>query len=252
MAFGYLPNMSPIKDLISKIFGCPSIIRRLQAPTIASMLKITRNDVVLDGGCGQGYFTREISKVAKLSIGCDINIIGNHVYVSKSTPRLFFTKCDMHELPFATNTFSKILLSSVLQAVKNDVIILKECYRVLKDRGIIVLSASVDYLHFKWLNQNKETLKRKFEITGRGYYSLGELQSLLIDYGYEIIDCQYSPRFLGSFIFELMLMLSFRYKFSVSWNHLFPIAYPIAWFDRFCSQRRKGCEVVIAVMKNNS
>lgn len=61
--FGYMPNRKFGKDLILRIFGYPNVIRRIQAPVIIRMLEPKRSEVVLDAGCGGGFFTYEIAKI---------------------------------------------------------------------------------------------------------------------------------------------------------------------------------------------
>jgi hypothetical protein len=46
MSFGYMPHKNIWKDLILKILGYPSVIRRIQAPIILEVLELKKDDTV--------------------------------------------------------------------------------------------------------------------------------------------------------------------------------------------------------------
>ena len=50
-------NKNALKNVILNILGYPNVIRRIQAPIILKMLELKKDDVVLDAGCGGGFFT---------------------------------------------------------------------------------------------------------------------------------------------------------------------------------------------------
>jgi ubiquinone/menaquinone biosynthesis C-methylase UbiE len=248
MPFGYIPHKTPWKNAISKILGNPNMMRRIQASAIMRMLNPRGNDVVLDAGCGGGFFTYEIAKICRC-IGIDWNISENLSYAMRRLPSVAYMNADVQKMPFEDGTFDKILLSSVLQMVEDDEALLKECYQVLKDNGILVLSVPVEYMYIKKLNELKDELIEKFGSRGKGFYGYEEVIELLQKEGFEIMETEYAPKRLGSFIYEIWLYFCYRAGLPLFHLFYFPLLYPIAYFDKFGSKKQKGTEVIIKARK---
>ena len=249
MPFGYMPHSTPWKDLTLRVFGWPTVIRRHQAPVLMRMLSLNKDDIILDVGCGAGFFTYEIARRCRLSIGIDWNLNGKLYFAVKKQPKVAYIKGDVQSLPFLSDKFDKILLSSVLQMVEDDTALLKECHRVLKKQGVIVLSVPIGYTRLKGLNLLKIRLRDKFGSLGKGYYDYDEVMGLLQEEGFGIEEMEYSPKKWGSLVFELGLFLWDRFGFPFSSAFLFPLLYPIAYFDRFADSKQKGNELLIKVKK---
>lgn len=226
-----------------------SLIRRLQAPVIMRMLKPKRHEVILDAGCGGGFFTYEIAKKCKLAVGVDWNLPARLVFGMHTQPNMVCVEGDVQCLPFDSEKFDKILLSSVLQMVTDDVLLLQECRRVLKSEGVVVLSVPTDYCYLMKLNGLKPQLKERFGARGKAYYSSDEVIMLLRHGGFEVTETEYSPKKWGAAIFEIGLFLWYRFGFPFFSPALFAVFYPIAYLDRFGSRRQKGNEIVISARK---
>lgn len=249
MSFGYVPHKIPWKNAILKILGNPSMIRRIQAPVIMRMLNPQKDDLILDTGCGGGFFTYEIAKICKC-IGIDWNISKNLSYAMRKLPSVSYMKSDVQKMPFKDEIFDKILLSSVLQMVENDEDLLKECYRVLKKNGVLVLSVPIEYIYIKRLNKFKNELIKKFGSRGKGFYRYDEVIRLLQRAGFEIMETEYAPKRWGSFIYEIWLYFCYRAGLPLFHPFYFLLLYPVAYFDKFGSRnRKKGNEVIIKVRK---
>lgn len=248
-AFGYVPNRTGWKNFILKVLGYPSMMRRIQAPLLMKMLEPRDSEFILDVGCGGGFFTYEIAKRCKLGIGIDWNLNKGLSLAMSKQPKVAYVKGDVQKLPFMSGVFEKLLLSSILQMVKDDRALLMECYRVLKENGIMVLSVPIEYIHLKKLNNYKPQLKEMFGSLGKSYYDYDEVIGLLVTEGFEIIQTEYSPKRWGSLIFEATLFLWYRFGFTYYSPFLFPLLYPIAYFDRFANKRQIGSELVIKARK---
>lgn len=248
MPFGYLPRQATWKDIIWKIFGYPSLIRRIQAPLLLRMLQIRGEDMILDAGCGAGHFSYEIAKRCRTCVGIDWVINSNLPFVLKNSSNLIFVRGDVQKLPFREEEFDRILLSSVLQMVEADQMLLKECYRVLKKDGALVLSIPTDYI-FGRLNKLKRELIGKFGAKGKGFYSSDEIDRLLLEQGFEILELEYGPKKLGSIIYEAQLLFCYRLGLPLSSPFYFPLLYPIAYFDRLGGKKQKGTEILIKARK---
>jgi ubiquinone/menaquinone biosynthesis C-methylase UbiE len=106
-----------------KILGNPNMIRRIQAPVIMRMLNPKGDSRILDAGCGGGFFSYEIAKICRC-IGIDWNISENLSYAMSRLLSVAYIKADVQKMPFKDGTFDKILLSSVLQMVEDDKVLL--------------------------------------------------------------------------------------------------------------------------------
>lgn len=243
-----MPLKAILKCLILRIIGNPVWVRRLQAPVIFKMLELTRGDTVLDAGCGRGYFLGEIAKKSKTTFGVDLNLKSNSPVVCQQHERVIFVKCDVQKLPFVAEKFDKILLSSVLQMVEDDKMLLDECHRVLKDTGLLVLSVTVGYYYVRKLNDLKSELKNRFGALGKGYYSFNEVVSILKDEQFQILEMQFSPKKLGSLLYELELYLWFRFNTSFFSSVLFPFFWVLSYFDNF-DRAQIGNELIIKARK---
>jgi len=249
MPFRHIPHKTVCKDLILKVFGFPNLIRRIQASVLMRMLEPQKGEVILDAGCGNGFFTCEVAKGCQISIGIDWNLNGKSPPARCKEPKVTFVKGDVQKLPFVSAKFDKILLSSVLQMVKDDMALLVECYRVLKKRGILVLSVPIYYIYVKKLNPLKPQLKDKFGSLGKAYYDQDEVIRLLQNTGFEITETEYSPKKIGSLIFEIGLYLWHRFSFPFFSPLLFPLLYPVAYLDHFANSKQTGNELLIKARK---
>jgi SAM-dependent methyltransferase len=61
-------------------------------------------------------------------------------WAESETAQAELASVDIHGLPFADNTFDKILMSEVLEHLADDRAAMREVYRVLKPGGILALS----------------------------------------------------------------------------------------------------------------
>lgn len=127
----------------------------------ASSLPTTKNDLVLDLGCGNGYSTANIK--AKLAVGVDLS---HHELAAakKKYPKCEFVVADARQLPFATGTFDKVVAINMLHHVLDPEKVLNECNRVLKPGGTFI---SVD-----------PNLTNPFGYTTRGLFRLLQLKRI--------------------------------------------------------------------------
>lgn len=115
-----------------------------------SLLKISEADIILDIGCNQGdteLFAVDIYPYLKKIIGVDINleaikIAGKKLKESNKYNKIEFIEADAQSLPFADNSFDKIIALEMLEWVESPADVIKEIYRVLKDDGIALIGHS--------------------------------------------------------------------------------------------------------------
>jgi len=249
MPFGHMPHRTAWKHAALRLFGWPNLVRRLQAPVLMRFLSLDQEAAVLDAGCGIGTFTHEVARRCRMSVGIDWSLDGWSSVAGKGQPDLACVRGDVQRLPFSSERFDRVLLSSVLQMVEDDVTLLRECYRVLRKGGILVLSVPVGYVCLRGLNRLRPQLKERFGSLGKAYYGREEVLQLLREAGFGVEETEYSPKRWGSFVLEVGLFLWHHIGFPLFSPFLFPLLYPIAYPDHLASAEQKGNELVVKARK---
>lgn len=216
MSFGYIPHKTAWKDIILKVFGHPSLIRRIQAPVLMRMLEPKKGELILDAGCGGGFLSYEIAKRCNISVGIDLNLNSGYPFAMSKLSNLIYIKGDVERLPFASDKFDKIVLSSVLQMGEDEVLVVEESRRVPRKQGIVVLSIPLRYIYFSTLNNHKPQIRKKFGASGEWHYSAEKVINLLESKGFEILETEHSPKELGSLIYEILLFCGIVLDFPLS------------------------------------
>ena len=90
---------------------------------------------VLDLGCGNGCYTAELARRAAFVCGVDLQMPHLKAF-RQAIPRL---QAAGESLPFASESFDAVTMIEVLEHTDSDSQVLKECFRVLKPGGFLVL-----------------------------------------------------------------------------------------------------------------
>jgi demethylmenaquinone methyltransferase / 2-methoxy-6-polyprenyl-1,4-benzoquinol methylase len=261
------------KNYLLKHLGYLHLLRRMQYPIIIDYLKLIHPEQVLDIGCGNGDLLIDMARYSK-ALGFDLSIQNNikaKIESLVNNPIILF-EANAKEIPLKERCIDCITLSSVLQMVKNDNLLLKECYRILKPNGSIILTVPIGYvfiseiykLSFKGkilrklfslpssYNEFLNLLNKRFETEGKGFYSFEELEQVLNQEGFYIKSWEYCPKILGSILYEICLLLKWAGKSSLSVVGIRPmLLYPIGFFDRYLPKYMKGCEVIIYAARSS-
>jgi len=115
-----------------------SIATRLRNPHFKSLLEPQPNELILDIGCGSGYFVDFLSKLGCRVVGIDPD--PQSIRIAKETYDDQFLISRAESLPFADNTFDKILCSEVLEHIRQDRAAIMELKRVAKPDATIVVT----------------------------------------------------------------------------------------------------------------
>ncbi len=100
---------------------------------LAKLINQNSHGVVLDVGCGNARVKKYLPKGTKY-IGMDAKA-GSAVTVVG----------DVHRMPFEDQFFDTVVCTAVLEHVKDDSVVLKEIYRVLKPGGNLV--TTIPFIH---------------------------------------------------------------------------------------------------------
>ncbi|RYY77130.1 MAG: class I SAM-dependent methyltransferase [Gammaproteobacteria bacterium] len=113
------------------------------------LLNFTNDDIVLDVGCGEGrHIIHACLEHDILGIGVDLSSQDLKIASERFAPfngqnpksQFFLQQTDATRLPFADNSFDKIICSEVLEHIENYSGVLLEIKRVLKPEGTLAIS----------------------------------------------------------------------------------------------------------------
>lgn len=273
MNFGYIPDKRRKANIVIKIFGWMYLTRRMQVPVVTKMLGLHKEDLSLDLGCGGGNFAYEMSKRCK-SIGVDISPnIKNLGLAQRRQPNLNFMMADGFTLPFRDNCFDAILLGGTLQAVEQDNELIRECYRILKNGGVLVLYVIQERRAIRIMYENNGLFAKRligsfnlpqnyteFErdyverLNMTKFYTIEGLTELVEKNAFRVVEVEFAPKEIGSKILDILLILSRGLKIPQP-NHpiYFPILYPLIYFaDKLDKEKLKGNEFIMKAKKGEN
>ncbi len=92
---------------------------------------------ILDLGCGIGSYTVELRRRGEWVCGLDIQM-SNLSAFRESIPRV---QGAGEHLPFASASFDAVTMIEVLEHTACDTMVLRECYRVVRPGGLLILFA---------------------------------------------------------------------------------------------------------------
>lgn len=127
----------------------PAFKRR--AKIILSELNLNKN--ILDLGCGRGFYLQAIAQLkpkAKV-VGVDIQ----QEYLKQAQEnidnnKIKLVQANASNLPFKDNQFDQIIASEILEHINKDQQVINEIYRVLKPKGIVLISVPNKNYPFLW------------------------------------------------------------------------------------------------------
>jgi len=117
--------------------------RRIIFSQLGKFLVNKKNLRILDVGCGTGIIIKNFQKYGEV-VGIDIESIALRFCLKRGIKNL--ACASVANLPFKSNSFDVVGVFDVLyhKEVKNDVAAMKELFRVLNPKGILILTDSAD------------------------------------------------------------------------------------------------------------
>ncbi len=113
-------------------YGSYGVEKRLEKIDETLDLKGKR---VLDLGCGNGSYTAELARRAASVCGVDLQ----RQHLKAFRQPIHRVQAAGESLPFASESFDVVTMIEVLEHTRCDEEVLKECFRVLKPGGVVVL-----------------------------------------------------------------------------------------------------------------
>ncbi|HEY7863430.1 MAG TPA: class I SAM-dependent methyltransferase [Thermoanaerobaculia bacterium] len=129
--------------------------------TVIEYLQISPQDLVLDCGCGLGWFLKVVEEVAPCRLsGIDSDWPRLRAARRELRPSTGLASGDVTRLPYADATFDKIILSEVLEHLPDDRAGLMEVRRILKPGGLIAITVPNRDYPMLWdpINRGREKL----------------------------------------------------------------------------------------------
>lgn len=271
--FGFIPNRDFKHDMLGKILGHPNLAKRLQAKDIIKALNIHSNDYVLDFGCGMGYFTIEMVKVASHAYGIDTNPYIETIQIpSDLEEKLKYIKTSGDKLPFEACFFDRILASEIILTTDNPDTFLREMHRVIKANGNLVVVNGTGHpaieqaynkpgCFFNFLktcyvdrmpnsyDEYCEILHKSFGNFQKRFLNETDIRDLLSRNGFEVVSVSHSPGYLaGAFFSWSQFILYLRTGKTLSQNNFF-FYYGIFSFIRLFEKKTYLGGLIIVAQK---
>ncbi len=121
---------------------------------IVAAIKKAKPKKVLDAGCGRGFYVKIFTYLPfiKEIRGIDISeaYLSKARAITQSDKRVTLTKASMYKLPFEDNYFDCVVCSEVLEHLEKDSDAVGELYRVLKPKGMLLVTVPHARFPFLW------------------------------------------------------------------------------------------------------
>lgn len=120
-----------------------------RARTIFEWVDPQDDDVILDVPCGRGFYLnmlRYASGCTLVGAELDWEVLGKAQRNVGHLPDVSLHHASIYDLPYPDDTFDAVIMSEVLEHLVDDVLALREAYRVLKPGGVVAITVpNADY-----------------------------------------------------------------------------------------------------------
>ena len=137
---------------------------RMRARTVFEWVPLRPDSLILDLPCGRGFYLRMLRHVCDcplLGLDLDAAVLQKAQASLGRAPGLLLGRSDALALPLPANSVDAIILSELLEHVRDDLAVLRECRRVLKPGGVMALTVPHANYPLAWDPINK-TLEKLF------------------------------------------------------------------------------------------
>ncbi|KPK42873.1 MAG: hypothetical protein AMJ78_00995 [Omnitrophica WOR_2 bacterium SM23_29] len=115
--------------------------KKIEDALLGFLSNLDKGRVILDVGCGAGYYTNLIKKQGFRCMGVDRS--ENMIRKLKSSyPDVPVKMADAMNLPFSDSSFDAVISIETLRYFKNRELLLKEIFRVIKPGGYVFITAA--------------------------------------------------------------------------------------------------------------
>ncbi|MCF8105831.1 MAG: class I SAM-dependent methyltransferase [Desulfohalobiaceae bacterium] len=124
-------------------FETPSgaLIKSYESRVMLDLLRPCSGELIFDGGCGTGIFTRDILARKAKVIGVDLSLPMLVRAVEKAGRSRFWAVAgDLLALPFASGVFDRVVSMTALEFIGNGRAAVTELFRVTRRGGTVVVT----------------------------------------------------------------------------------------------------------------
>jgi ubiquinone/menaquinone biosynthesis C-methylase UbiE len=165
--------------------------RELAVQLLKSEINGRASARILDVGCGTGANVHAFASIAP-TVGIDLSMDALHFCQQRGIKAV--TLSPVEELPFNCRSFDVVTALDILEHTDDDLNSLREIHRVIKDRGLLLIT--VPAYGFLW-SEHDEALKH------RRRYTAHELRNKLTITGFEVVRTSY---FISTLFFPILAM----------------------------------------------
>jgi SAM-dependent methyltransferase len=123
---------------------------RRRTRELLEYLELRDGDGVLDVGCGMGFSLMAMSKLRDVTLTGIDSDPERLAWAQREGVPAEFVHADAERLPFADDSFDKVLASEVLEHLTDDCAALVEMARVLRPGGVLAISVPNARFPFAW------------------------------------------------------------------------------------------------------
>ena len=161
---------------------------------IDGLIRFNIRGNLLDVGCANGEFLSLAKKHGFNVQGIEVN---DHTATIAASNGLPVFRGTLEEARFENNSFSAIYLGDVIEHVTDPVALLKECKRILKKEGVIVISTpnmdcfwvlATRYI-CRWLKFPWSVLLPPYHLY---LFSQANMKTLLRTFNFEVLEIEYA------------------------------------------------------------
>lgn len=164
------------------------IVRRKLLKLLLSFIRLPSECVTLDIGCGIGSNLPTLGSTGLHVVGLDRSIYA--LSLAKKKSQFPLISGDLNRLPIRPKSVGLIIATDILEHLDNDVTGIRECYRVLEEEGILILTVPA----FKFLRGIQDIVA-----SHKRRYSRQEILDKLSHEGFDILRSSYFNFFLPSY-----------------------------------------------------
>ncbi len=131
---------------------------------LISKINVGSNDVVVDFGCGPGFFLIPLAKVARRTIGVDVSprmLERAALQAKKEGVTIEFLQSDGTEIRLENSVADLILLNHVFHEIENKPTVLGEFRRILKSSGRVAIVERTHKTRIPWRNIGPPVIDEK-------------------------------------------------------------------------------------------
>lgn len=204
------------------LFHCDYMSLKMIVPSFYNRMRRTSTNlgsgnILLNVGCGDGEYNRELSDNFEVTYGIDINR-KEISYAAEMSENSYFILGNACEMPIPSNMFNRVSCIDVIEHIKDDESVVREISRVTKSGGMLVIS--VPHKNFPFTYDPINTFLRVFGrkvgigIWGFGHmrlYNEQELSSMLERNGFKIEKIEYLNSYFSGLVENYISNVFYRF-----------------------------------------